>query len=135
MVTGDIAWGLWCDINWRMPPSKGLTRKILLRMTEEERDLVAKVQTLYGYHGVEMSMNDTVRHLIRRAGIVLASTVEESYGAIRTHCETCPHCELDVTPDREMDPKKFRCPEGLYLYRSYGRVWRAHAGAQPQDAL
>jgi hypothetical protein len=118
-----------------MPPSKGLTRKTHLRMTEEERDLVAKVQGLYGWHGVEMSLNDTIRHLIRRAGIVLASTVEESYGAIRTHCAACPDCQLEVTPDRELDSEKFRCPEGLYLYRSYRRVWRAHAGAQSEDAL
>lgn len=117
-----------------MSASKGLTRKTHLRMTEKERELLTKVQGLYGWHGVEMSLNDTIRHLIRRAGIVLAHTVEESFAAIRAHCETCPHCEVDASAG-ELDAKRFGCPEGLYLYRSYSRVWRAHAGAQPQDAL
>ena len=110
-----------------MPPSKGLTRQTRLRMTEEEHALLATAMQVYGRHGVEMSQNDMIRHLIRRAGIVLAHTVEESREAIRKHCETCAHCELK--------PLKPGCPDGLYLFRSYRRVQRAQAGASPRSAL
>ena len=110
-----------------MPPSKGLTRQTRLRMTEDEYELLAKAMQVYDRNGVEMSQNDMIRHLIRRAGIVLAHTPEESLTAIRKHCETCEHCEFK--------PRKLGCPDGLYLFRSYRRVQRAHAGARPGSAL
>src|SRR4051812_20581213 len=97
-----------------MPPSKGLTRQTRLRMTDDEYELLAKAMQVYERNGVELSQNDMIRHLIRRAGIVLAHTPEASQAAIRKHCETCPHCELR--------PLKPGCPDGLYLFRSYRRV-------------
>lgn len=96
-------------------------------MTDEEHELLANAMKVYGHHGVAMSQNDMIRHLIRRAGIVLEHTVEGAQEAIREHCETCKHCELE--------PLKVGCPDGLYLFRSYRRVQRAHAGAGPGSAL
>ena len=96
-------------------------------MNDAERALAEEVQAVYGAAGVAMSLNDTFRHLIRRAAIVLASTVEESGAQIREHCEACQHCELDE--------RQFGCPEGLYLYRSFRRVCRAHGSPQLADAL
>lgn len=102
-----------------MPPSKGLTRATRLRMTEEERDLLVKAQEVYAQQGVRLSQNDMLRHLIRRAGIVLACTPDEAEEQIRTHSADCPLCDFDV--------EQHRCPEGLYLYRNLRRVVRAHA--------
>jgi hypothetical protein len=109
------------------PRNKGLTSAYPLKMTAEERALLENVQRVYGVEGVEMSLNDTIRHLIRRGGIVLAHTVEGAQDAIRKHCKTCEHCELE--------PWKLGCPDGLYLHRSYRRIQRAHAGTGTGSAL
>jgi len=106
---------------------KGATSKFPLRMTPQERALVEEVQEVYGAAGVAMSLNDVLRHLVRRAAIVLAHTVEESSAAIRAHCGGCPDCDADAL--------RFGCPDGLYLYRSYRRVCRAHGGSQSADSL
>lgn len=106
---------------------KGATSKFPLRLTPQERTLVEETQEVYGAAGVPMSLNDTIRFLVRRTSIVLAHTVPESRAQIRKHCEGCRHCDVDT--------RTFGCPEGLYLYRSFRRVCRAHGGADPVDSL
>lgn len=104
----------------------GLTERLLLRMTAEERALIEAVQDVYGRQGVRMSLNETLRHLVRRGGIVLAHTVDEAEDAVRKHvanCEDCARCRAG----------QFGCPEGLYLHRNHRRVIRAHSGALPPD--
>jgi len=108
------------------PKIKGATHTMSLRLTPQERTLVEEVQGVYGAAGVGMSLNEVIRHLVRRAGIVLAHTVEESRAQIQAHCEGCANCDAD--------DERFGCPEGLYLYRSYRRVCRAHGGAQTVSA-
>jgi hypothetical protein len=110
-----------------MSPKKHLTRQIPLRMNDAERALLEEVQRVYGEAGVEMSLNDTLRHLLRRAGIVLAHTPDESAAQIREHCEGCEHCELEAD--------RYGCPEGLYLSRNHRRVLRAYAGSMSAAAL
>lgn len=74
-----------------------------------------------------MSLNDTLRHLVRRAGIVLASTPGESWAQICEHAKECSDCDAQA--------EKFGCPEGVYLHRSWRRVLRAHSGAHPAHSL
>jgi hypothetical protein len=106
---------------------KGATSKYPLRMTPEERELLELVRTVYGKEGVEMSLNDTLRHLIRRGGIVLRHTPDEALAQIREHCDTCPDCDLQAD--------KPSCPEGLYLARNFKRVREAHQGNVNAHAL
>lgn len=96
-------------------------------MTDAERALIAEVQEVYGRHGVELSLNDVVRHLVRRAGIVVAHTPADAVAQVREHCEECGQCDIEE--------ESFTCPEGLFLYRNYRRVLRAHAGTKEPDAL
>jgi hypothetical protein len=111
-----------------MVASKGLTRQQLLRMTEDERTLIETVREVYGREGIEMSLNDTLRHLVRRAEIVLACTVDGAEAAVRDHRASCPECA--GLPD-----ERFGCPDGVYLHRNYRRVLRAHAGTTAPDGL
>lgn len=99
---------------------KNLTVQMRLRLTADERELLETVHRVYGDQGVPMSLNDTLRHLIRRGAIVLPHTPDEATGSIRAHAETCKLCDFPS--------ERYACPEGLYLYRNYRRVLRAHAG-------
>jgi hypothetical protein len=100
-----------------------------LRTTEDERTLIETVQDVYGrHHGVQMSLNDTVRHLIRRGAIVLACTVDGAEAAVREHRESCADCAGRTGED-------FGCPEGVYLHRNYRRVLSVHGGTTAPDAL
>ncbi len=111
-----------------MVASKGLTKQMPLRMTEDERKLIETVQDVYGRHGVRMSLNDTVRHLIRRGAIVLPCTVDGAEAAVRDHKESCSECAGRTG-------EEFGCPEGVYLHRNYRRVVRAHGGTTAPDGL
>jgi hypothetical protein len=110
-----------------MPAPKGLTKQLPLRMTDEERALIESVQTLYGAHGVTLSLNDVVRHLIRRAAVIVAHTPAESLLQLLEHCKGCEHCEAETG--------SYKCADGLFLSRTYRRVLRAHGGAKGADGL
>jgi hypothetical protein len=111
-----------------MPPKiKGATHVMSVRMTPSERALVEQVQTVYGSVGIEMSLNEVIRHLIRRAAIVLTHTPAAAEAAVREHCADCPLCDLETMG--------FGCPEGLYLYRSFRRVLRDHSDLGNASAL
>lgn len=73
-----------------------------------------------------MSLNDTLRHLVRRGGIILAPTLKGAWEAISGHCEACEHCDLKKGPG---------CPEGLYLSRHFNRLRSAHQGTEQGNAL
>jgi hypothetical protein len=105
-----------------MPAPKGLTKQLPLRMTDDERKLIETVQEVYGREGITLSLNDTVRHLIRRAGIVLAHSREAAEDQIREHCDGCPLCDCEAVT--------YGCPDGLYLYRNYRRLRRAQQREQ-----
>jgi hypothetical protein len=90
-----------------MPPkSKGLTYATRLRTTEAEREIVAQVQTSAAEAGLAVSLNDVLRHLIRRAEIHVPCTAAEGMEAIRAHWAECDDCESHRPP---------RCLDGLYL--------------------
>jgi hypothetical protein len=110
-----------------MVASKGLTSPYALKMRPDERELLEEVQRVYGLHGIEMSLNDTIRHLIRRGSIVLAHIPDEAAAQIRKHAAGCGSCDVLAN--------EYKCPEGLFLYRNYIRVCSAHAETQQADAL
>lgn len=90
-----------------MPPkSKGLTYATRLRTTEEERVAVERVQAWAAVAGLAVSLNDVVRHLIRRAEITVPRTEGDGLAAIMAHGESCPDCQPYQPP---------RCLDGLYL--------------------
>ncbi|MFE0478128.1 hypothetical protein ACFW2V_41705 [Streptomyces sp. NPDC058947] len=86
------------------------------------------MQDVYGRAGVQMSLNDTVRHLIRRGSIVLACTVDGAREQLNDHVKGCEDCA-------DQPSGKFGCPEGVYLHRNYRRVVRAHSGTTATDGL
>lgn len=96
-------------------------------MTDEERALIDTVQDVYGRMGVKLSLNDVVRHLVRRAGIVVAHTPDAAEAQVREHCAGCDGCDFDA--------ESFKCPEGLFLFRTYRRVLQAHRGTKGTDEL
>lgn len=110
-----------------MVASKGLTEAFPLRMQKPERELLERTRKVYGDEGVEMSLNDTLRHLVRRAGVVLAHTPREAWLQICEHASGCSDCDAEA--------QRFGCPDGLYLHRSYRRVWQTHQGTEPSHAL
>lgn len=89
------------------------------RHDDEERALLVEVQRVYGGYGLELSLNDVLRHLVRRAGIVLTHTPTESREALRVHYDECKLCA-------EAESGKFGCPEGVYLHRNHLRVVQSH---------
>ncbi len=108
--------------------SKGITSHYPLKMTPEERALLEQARQVYkAGGGMELSLNDMVRHLIRRAGMPLGLTPDETHAQIAQHASACPDCELEA--------EAFRCPDGFYLYRNHRRVLRAHSGADLASAL
>lgn len=107
--------------------SHGITSHYPLKMRPEERAVAEQVQRVYARYGVEMSLNEAFRHLIRRGAIVLAHTPEQSRRQIAEHSKACPDCELES--------EAFRCPDGLYLHRNHQRVVQAHSGAELANAL
>lgn len=110
-----------------MVAKKDLDARFHLRMKSAEREVAEETQRVYGKAGVEMSLNEVFRHLVRRAGLVLAHTPAEARAQIAGHAADCPDCDADS--------EAFRCPDGLYLYRNCRRVLRAHPGAERADAL
>ena len=110
-----------------MVASKGLTEAIRLRWQAEERALAVETQRVYGAAGVEMSLNDTLRHLVRRAGIVLACTPPAAWEQITQHAAGCSDCDAGA--------ERFGCPDGLYMYRNWRRVLRDHQGTEAANAL
>jgi hypothetical protein len=109
------------------PKNKGITCHYPLKMTPAERELLETTQRVYAREGVEMSLNDTIRHLIRRAGIVLAHTPDAAWEQIRLHANACSDCDAEAF--------RFGCPDGVYLHRSWRRVLRAHQGTESVNAL
>lgn len=95
-----------------MPPSKGLSKALHLRMTAEERAILDRVQASFDGVGVSASLNDVIRHLIRVAEIPIPATVDEARHAVMAHKAECADCR---------DSKKPRCPDGVYVRREYQR--------------
>lgn len=95
------------------PKSKGLTYGTRLRTTEHERAIVESVQSVFKDAGLAPSLNDVLRHLIRRAEIPIPRTPAEGFAAILAHAQECPDCEPYQPP---------RCLDGLYIRELNGIV-------------
>lgn len=97
-----------------MPPkSKGLTYATRLRTTESERATVAAIQAAAAEAGIAASLNDVIRHLVRRACLPPARTEADARAAIVAHWDNCPDCDPSTVP---------RCLDGLHLQRCYTQV-------------
>jgi hypothetical protein len=97
-----------------MPPkSKGLTYHTRLRTTEDEKSAVDAVQADAAQAGIAASLNDVIRHLIRRSQVSPPRSEAEARAAIVAHWGTCPDCDARTKP---------LCLDGLYLQRSYARL-------------
>lgn len=111
-----------------MPPkSKGITSPYPLKMQPAERQLAEEVRRVYGAAGVQMSLNDTIRHLIRRGGIVLAHTPDAAWAQICEHANGCSDCDAEN--------ERIACPEGLFLYRNWRRVSKTREGTPAANSL
>jgi hypothetical protein len=109
-----------------MPPkSKGLTYATRLRTTEDERAIAERVRVSAVEAGLSVSLNDALRHLIRRAGVPVPLTGSEGMAAIRAHWAACSECESHRPP---------RCLDGLYL-RELNRRASCMAGVAVSDTL
>jgi hypothetical protein len=110
-----------------MPPkSKGLTYATRLRTTEAERASAERVQAWAVEAGLSVSLNDALRHLIRRADVPVPLSPTEGLAAIAAHWETCPDCESYRPP---------RCLDGLYLRELNKRATCASSGVLVPDRL
>jgi hypothetical protein len=109
------------------PKIKGATSPFPLRLTPDERALVETVREVYGHAGVEMSLNDTIRHLVRRGGIVPAHTPDAAWAQICEHANGCSDCDAEN--------ERIACPEGLFLYRNWRRVSKTREGTLAANSL
>lgn len=105
-----------------MVASKGLTKAMPLRMTDEERATIERLRDEMIEAGLDASLNDVLRHLIRRAQMTPPLTEPAAREAIVAHWVTCPHCDATAAP---------RCLDGLHLQRTYAQVVSAPIGGSP----
>lgn len=90
-----------------MPPrSQGLTSHYPLKMKPEERAIVDRTQAIFTEAGLNPSLNEVLRHLIRRAEIPIPRTLGEGVKTLQEHTRDCEDCEPYTPP---------RCLDGLYL--------------------
>lgn len=94
-------------------PSKDLTRRITLRMTDADHRFIKRVQQYHAEAGIPLSENDTIRALIQQAAIAPSLTEPDARRAVELHWKVCDQCTPDGPP---------RCPIGLYLRDCYARV-------------
>lgn len=86
-----------------------------LRGTVRERNIVQRVVQAHRKMGINISLNEAVLVLIRRAATPDADTEEEARAQIEQHWAQCTFgCSEKTWP-----PK---CPEGWRLYDAYQRV-------------
>jgi hypothetical protein len=90
-----------------------LTYHTRLRAHPDERDILLRVQESFAGVGVNVSLNEVIRHLIRRAEIPTSPTKEDAQGAILRHWGECEQCGGERRP---------RCPDGVFLRREYQRL-------------
>jgi hypothetical protein len=94
-------------------PNKGLTRRITLRTSDIERNIIKLTQRAMAESGVKLSENDTILFLIQRSTVTDPLDVPEAQTMIRMHCERCPDCTDGQPP---------RCAAGVHLGNAYRRV-------------
>jgi hypothetical protein len=96
-------------------PANPLDSKFPLRMLANERDTIEAIQTDAANAGITASLNDVIRHLIRRSRFELRppATEPDARAVIMAHWKVCPDCDPKENP---------RCLDGLYLQRGYQRV-------------
>jgi hypothetical protein len=79
-------------------PSKSLTSRKTLRMTDAEASVVGRERARYAESGVRLSENDTLRAMIRRAGRPRPATAAAARRAVEQHRESCEDCLTGAHP-------------------------------------
>lgn len=97
-------------------PSKGLTKRITLRMSALDDTIIKQTQQRLAEAGVTLSENDTILFLIQCATIPQPMTTQAARAAIESHWTHCTQCTEDAPP---------RCAAGLYLRDCYTLVRQA----------
>lgn len=95
-------------------PSKGLTRKFLLRMAPAESGIVRQTQEYMAARNVTLSENDTIRFLIQRAAVPDPLTIGQAESMCRMHLAACSDCTDDKPP---------ACAAGVHLKAAYDRIY------------
>lgn len=75
-------------------------------MADDERATVEQVQAAAEEAGLTVSLNDVIRHLIRRASVPRPPSLRDGIRALKEHAVACDACEPYRPP---------RCLDGLYL--------------------
>lgn len=100
-----------------MPRVKqGLTERYPLKMQPAERALLEREQTTAEMAGLTVSLNEVIRHLVRRASMPLPRTEQEARAAVEQHFAVCQVCEPCARP---------RCLDSLYVQRNWRRMRQA----------
>lgn len=109
------------------PVTPTLDYKFPLRMLADERDTIEAIQSDAADAGIAASLNDVIRHLIRRSRFELRppATEPDARAVIMAHWKVCPDCDPKENP---------RCLDGLYLQRGYQRVLGQEARARTAAA-
>jgi hypothetical protein len=92
------------------------------RGSAEERALVVSEQAVCAAAGIDVSLNDVMRHLLRRSGISPACGVTEARDRLLQHWAECGTCERNVS---------IRCIDGLWLKRDWRRLYNAGLTPDP----
>jgi hypothetical protein len=108
-------------------PNTKVDKKFPLRTTADERDTIEAIQTDAANNGITASLNDVIRHLVRRSRFELRppATEPDARAVIMAHWKVCPDCDPKENP---------RCLDGLYLQRGYQRVVAQAARAAARSA-
>lgn len=106
--------------------SERIDSKFPLRMTPSERATVEGVQAEAAAAGIkDVSLNDVIRHLIRRATTPGPLNEFQARLAISDHWVSCEVCERTDTPEA-LVPK---CLDGLSVQRNYLQFTRVTQNA------
>jgi hypothetical protein len=92
--------------------TEALSYHTRLRAMPEERDILARVQASFAAVGVEVSLNDVIRHAIRAMEIPRPADEAEAHSAWIEHHMGCDDCQGHRTP---------QCPDGVLIRREYQR--------------
>lgn len=87
--------------------SKADLRGFPLRLADDERGTVEAVRGWFKENaGLSLSLNDVLRHLVRRAEIGIPRTSADGIRALQNHTAACEVCQPYQPP---------RCPDGIYM--------------------
>jgi hypothetical protein len=118
-VTNDVGRDVTAKTKDSQAENPDAPWRFSLRGKNRDRDIVQRVVQAHARMGINLSLNDAVLVLIRRAATPDADTQEEAWRQIEQHWHHCSHgCDVQF----------IKCPEGWRLRDAFHRVakpgWR-----------